>query len=271
MDTSRKRQLSVVLLVAACALVIIALTVDVGPDRDDSPPNQTAADDGPKIRVPDTSGPIGEAKPGYANIGGVYRPESDVRMGKDRPGKRDDMGNDVPNPGFSPPVEPDANPQVASVAAALKDRKNPARFSSFVRATPFDAEIYKSDPQSYLSVVEPGRVFQPAQPGPDVKRIAEASGLYHRITQGESITLAVKADAGSAVTFTSFGLGSFENQLTSITVAADDQGLAQAPFTATPGTIDDIRILAASPVNSGQAQFTVNVALPGSKKIAAAE
>ncbi len=271
MDAGRKRVLSVVLLVAASALVIVALTVDVGPGLDGAPPNELAQDDGPDVRVPKIDGPIGEKKPGYVNIGGVYRPASDVRLGKDRPGKRDDMGNELPNQGFSPLVKPDANPQVASVAAALKDRKNPARFSSFVKATPFNAEEYTTNPQSYLGVVEPGRVFQPAQPGPEVKRITRASGRYFRINQGESVTLAVKAQPGAPVTFTSFNLGSFENELTSVTVQAGDDGLAQAPFTATPGTIDDIRVLAASPVNSGQAEFTVNVAVTATKRVAAAD
>ena len=268
LDTRQKRLLSVVLLVAAACLVIAALTVDVGPGRDQDVPTDTVADNSPNVRVPKIEGPIGEKKPGYLNVGGVYRPASDVRLGKDRPGKRDDMGNDVPNPGFSPAVKPDANPQVASVAKALKEKKNPARYSSFVKPAKFDAKAYASDPQSHLNVVEPGRVFQPAQPSPDVKRLNAVSGRYHRVTQGESVTLAVKGESNGPVTFTSFNLGSFENQLTSITVQADEAGLAQAPFTATPGTIDDIRILAASPLNSGQAQFTVNVALP--KKAVAA-
>lgn len=267
MDSSRKRMLSVVILVAASALLVIAVTIDVGPDRERGVPVEMAKNS-PQVRMHRIDGPIGEKKPGYLNIGGVYRPATDVRLGKDRPGKRDDMGNQLPDQGFSPAVKPDANPQVASVAKALKDRTNPARFSSFVKATPFDAKQYASDPQSYLGVVEPGRVFQPAQPGPDVKRLVRASGRYHRIAQGETVTLAVKSQAKAPVTFTSFDLGSFENQLTSITVQADDNGLAQAPFTATRGTIDDIRILAASPVNSGQAEFTVNVSVPVGRQVA---
>jgi len=64
------------------------------------------------------------------------------------------------------------------------------------------------------------------------------------------------------VTMTSNNLGSFANGLTSITVAADSSGLAEAVFTASRGTIDDIQILAASPVTSGQIAFTVNVQVP---------
>ncbi|HUY35193.1 MAG TPA: hypothetical protein VMV69_20780 [Pirellulales bacterium] len=56
--------------------------------------------------------------------------------------------------------------------------------------------------------------------------------------------------------------GAFENQLTSITVQADAQGMAEAKFLATAGTIANIHILAASPLASGQARFIVNVAPP---------
>jgi len=72
----------------------------------------------------------------------------------------------------------------------------------------------------------------------------------------------VRATPGAPVTFTSFDLGQFENQLTSITVRADDKGIATARFIGSPGTINDVNILVASPVNSGQAKFAVNVVLP---------
>ena len=80
--------------------------------------------------------------------------------------------------------------------------------------------------------------------------------------QGQSIPLRVRATPGAPVTFTSFDLGQFENQLTSITVQADKQGIATARFVGSSGTINDVNILVASPVNSGQAKFAVNVVLP---------
>jgi hypothetical protein len=53
--------------------------------------------------------------------------------------------------------------------------------------------------------------------------------------------------------------GAFDNNLNSITVRADERGRARVKFTATPGTINDIHILAASPVTSGRMRYLLNV------------
>ena len=113
-----------------------------------------------------------------------------------------------------------------------------------------------------MTGVEPSRVFGSKQPGPGVKPILARSARFHRVKQGESVRLQVQVTPKSPVAFTSFNLGSFENNLTSITVAAGEDGLAEAVFTASRGTIDDIPILAASPETSGQIAFTVNVQVP---------
>jgi len=84
------------------------------------------------------------------------------------------------------------------------------------------------------------------------------------VVQGEAVRLAVQAVPESPVTFTSFDLGQFSNQLTTITVLADENGVASTEFLATPGTINDVNILAASPMASGQVKFVVNVSLPSS-------
>ena len=62
---------------------------------------------------------------------------------------------------------------------------------------PFDSAAYAADPEAYLSVVEPGRVFQSAEPGPDVTRLDPASSLYAYVTQGDQIPLVVQATAGA--------------------------------------------------------------------------
>ena len=56
--------------------------------------------------------------------------------------------------------------------------------------------------------------------------------------------------------------GGFENLLTAQTVQANAQGIAEVTFEATPGTIEDVNILAGSPVASGQVKFVVNVQMP---------
>jgi hypothetical protein len=63
-------------------------------------------------------------------------------------------------------------------------------------------------------------------------------------------------------TFSSFDLGHFQNQLTSVSVAANDQGVAEVDFFGAPGTINEVKILASSPVTSGQIRFIVNVKKP---------
>lgn len=206
-------------------------------------------------------GPIGEAKPGYKDVGGVYRPEVDVNFAE-----HTTANNATPKPlidmGLSPPVKSDTNPAVASVYEALKSRENPERFSSFVQPKPFDAVAYRLDAQVYLNTVEPGRVFQAAEPGPDVTPLQVTGKRFHRVTQEDQVVLSVQAEPNAPVTFTSFKLGHFQNQLTSTTVQANAEGRAEARFTAASGTIDNVEILAASPMNSGQARFLVNVKLP---------
>ena len=203
---------------------------------------------------------------GFALVGGVPRPESDVR--KD---ERDASTYQPPKKrqGFAPALDPDTNPQVKLVSEALKTRDKPERFSSFVTPHNFDAEKFKANPSEYAAeyagIVEPGRVFAPAQPGPGVTAIRSESKRFHRVKQGEAVRLSVEAVPNAPVTFSSFKLGQFENQLTSITAVAGADGIATAEYTAAGGTIDEVHILAASPVTSGQVAFLVSVQVPPRK------
>lgn len=198
-------------------------------------------------------------------IGGVRRPATDIRplrqAGRDGDRKPDEQRpeNDY---GTTPPVPVDLNPNVKSVHEALTTGRFPERVSAMTPPKPFDRAAYTADPQAYLDVVEPGRVWQPAQPGEGVPRIKASTPRYVEAEQGEPVSLRVEAVAGAPVTFTSFDLGAFQNRLTSITVQAGDDGVAVARFTGTPGTINNVNILAASPMTSGQLRFVVNVQLP---------
>lgn len=86
--------------------------------------------------------------------------------------------------------------------------------------------------------------------------------MFVEVLQGEPVPLKVRTIPNAPVTFTSFDLGSFSNRLTSITVAADKDGVATAQFTGTPGTYNDVNILAASPMTSGQVKFVITVIVP---------
>ena len=206
------------------------------------------------------AGPTDADPRAVVEVGGVRRPASDVRRpdrgDADRPGPR------LPDYGTIEPVPADTNANTRSVAEALRTGENPERLSALVPPTPFDPEAYEADPQAYLDVVEPGRVWQSLDPGPDVPRLRRATPPITEIVQGESVALRAKAPPGTPVTFTSFDLGAFQNRLTSITVAADEEGVAMATFTGTSGTLFDVNVLAASPAASGQLRFVVTVNPP---------
>lgn len=160
--------------------------------------------------------------------------------------------------GTTPPITAD-NPQVRSALEALKKGANhPERLSPFIAPKPFDAVAYKADPQAYLDVAEPGRVFQSKPFAPDVARIEPVSPYFQDVRQGATVELAVKVTPGAPVTFTSFDCGAFDNGLTTQTVAADAAGVARVKFRGMPGTVLETNILASSPMTSGQARFKTN-------------
>lgn len=164
--------------------------------------------------------------------------------------------------GTTQPVPLNLNPQVRSVAEAIQTKTHPERLSTLIQPASFNAEAFRADPESYLNTAEPARVFQPAQPGPGVKQLTALSPYFQSAEQGKPVSLQVLAAPGAPVTFTSFDLGEFSNRLTTITVRADADGVAEAQFTGTPGTIERVNILAASPLTSGQAKYVVHVTLP---------
>lgn len=210
-----------------------------------------------------------QIEPGGANAeyvvgNGMRRKTSDLQPAKPtaepKPG-RPRARRGLPDYGTLPPIPADANPQVKAVVEAIRQKNHPERLSVLASPPPFNANAYRADPAAYLSLVELGRVFQTAQPGPGVPRLRAVSPSFRAVTQGDSVWLRVVASPGAPVSFTSFDCGEFENRLTAITVEANEEGVAEARFTTTPGVINDIHILAGSPLASGQVRFLVNVAI----------
>lgn len=168
--------------------------------------------------------------------------------------------------GLNRPIARNANPMAASVAEALQRKDRSERLSAMIIPSRFDSQAFARDSKSYLNTVEPGRIWQAAQPAEGVAQAIPVSPEYVEVLQGEPVALTVKAAPNAPVTFTSFDLGAFSNGLTSITVAADEKGIAIAPFTGTRGTYNECNILAASPLTSGQVKFVVNVIVPELKR-----
>ena len=165
-------------------------------------------------------------------------------------------------PSIAPSVRPDLNANVASVAEAARTGKYPERLSPLMAPKPFDPATFAANPQAYLDVVEPERVFQSAEPGVDVPVLSAKGTASYEIPVGGSCTLAVVTKPGAPTTFTALDLGTFQNSLTSITVVADAQGVASATYSASGGVIADAQILAGSPGASGQVKFHVFVTTP---------
>lgn len=215
------------------------------------------------------AGLLGIEKEGFTSVGGVERPQRDVAFEQTNPSRK--RGKSVlPNPGKAPYLSGNENPQVAGLLEELNNQdEDPDKTaevrtakSTFFVPEAFDREEFDANPDAYLNKIRPGRVFQPAQPGPETKQLTALSSPFTSVIQSESVLLKVKADPGAPVAFHTQQTGTFENRLKSITVAADQEGVAEAKFTLGPGTSGLVNVLAASPLHSQQVKFTVRVALP---------
>lgn len=156
-------------------------------------------------------------------------------------------------------ISPDANANVRSVVEAAKTGKYPERLTAMIMPKTFDKAAFEANPQAYLDVVEPGRIWQTASGGPNVKTLDAKGPAFLDCPKHGSVTLTVLGEKFAPVTFTSLDMGAFQNRLTSVTVRADEKGEASVVFTATPGTVEGVRIIAASPLAVGQVNFKLTV------------
>ena len=193
-------------------------------------------------------------------IGGVTRPTTDVLKKNFVSVDSDSNINEQSYRfGKTPMLAPDINPSVRNTFESLVAEESSDSVNPLLTPPPFNRSEYEADPSAYLSQSVPGRVWQTGQPADGVDPIARIGDRLHEMKQGESLRLQVQSSPNLPVTFTSFDLGAFQNQLTSVTVQADEDGVAEAVFTATSGTIANVNILAASPAASGTARFVVHV------------
>ncbi len=207
--------------------------------------------------------------------GGVTRPSSDISVAsvtQDENGstiRKDVVVNS--QPGDSPVaaarvnISRGQNPQMDSLIEALESDTHPERLTPSAAATPFDATQWKANPGLYLSVVEPGRIYDTMASDPNVKVLAGLSPGYSTAVVGEAVRLQVRTEPNSPVTYTNFLNGYFENGLRSITVVSDADGIAEAISTMPVGDLATrAEIVVGSPVTSGTASFVLEAA-PRSK------
>lgn len=250
----------VLTLVFAVALVVVGITLSTR-QRDIPTVNQSSS----VLRIQ------------TMNVGGVERPRSDVLAG----GKRSeelastqfefDIESKVEPPadavfpyGRTPLVDPATNASTQMVFDILqsKDAERIDQLSPYAQIEPFDLDKYRANPSDYLAQIVPARVWQAAQPGEGVPRLAAVSSQHLEMVQGEAVQLQVKTAPHSPATFYAFDLGAFQNSLPVITVESDDNGVATAIYTSTPGTINLSRVLASSPTASGNKEFDILISLP---------
>ena len=154
----------------------------------------------------------------------------------------------------------DPSPHVQSVAEAYQTGEHPERLSPLVAPAPFDETAFRKDPQAYLNVIEPGRVYQVRKPGKGVPVLmAHEAELFHCVPMGE-VRLAVQALSHAPVTFLTSNGGIFrESKLNSVTVQADAEGVASATFYANPGATHDCPVIVGSPMCAANVTLIVRV------------
>lgn len=187
-------------------------------------------------------------------------------------------------------LEEGKNLQMDSVLEAVKTKRHQERLSPYHDASIFDRVAWQHNPKvyrivksetaseqkakvvaasfvsvnqnednSYLEIAEPARIYDTAQPDVSVPVLDITSNAINKINEGESIRLSVKTLPLAPASFTAFGVSKFENGLTTITVVADENGIASANLTVNTGGAA-IDVVAGSPVASGTVRFRVDTA-----------
>jgi hypothetical protein len=160
-------------------------------------------------------------------------------------------------------VPGDINPQVASVVEAVRTGKYPERLSIAVDPKPFDPSKFAANPQEYLNIVEPGRVYQTAAAGPDAVPLIAADERAISVPVLGSTALSVRGKPNAPVSWTILDGGMFaHNHLASTTVMTNAEGVATVTYQATPGTIANVQILVGSPLMVGTLTMVIRVVDP---------
>ena len=148
----------------------------------------------------------------------------------------------------------------ASLREAIAQRTNPERLVPNARPTPFDPAAFARAPAAWLKVIEPGRIYLRAKPGPGVARIAAAATDLVHLAKDGTCELAVRVPPGAPVTFHAHEYGRFANGLATLSVRADAGGVARVTLRAPADTVGNGHVSAASPLAVGGVDFLVRPA-----------
>jgi len=201
------------------------------------------------------------------DVGGVMRRKTDVQKVKSKIAQERETdqirkgAEEIQRIGLQPAVPIDGD----ETRQKLSDQFNKGGenlFELHVEAPKFVLEDFNKNQKEYLNTFAPNRVYQAAQPGEGVVVLAPLKQGSFNMLAGESVRLQVQSAAGYPVTFVSLDLGTFENNLNAITVLADSEGVAEAEYIATPGTINGSYVMVGSPGASGQVVFEMRILLP---------
>ena len=154
------------------------------------------------------------------------------------------------------PVVVEVAPTVVAVVPSDRQAPKPAEPAA---SKPLSPEIARQ-----LATVDPERVFQTAEAKPGVPALTIIGPSEQRIQALGSVELKVQAAPNAPVTFATADGGVFANQAASITVLADEAGIAKAVMHAPNGTVDDVPVTIGSPAASGTVTAIVHVLYPGS-------
>ena len=203
-----------------------------------------------------------------AEAGGVLRRQGDIqkvrasRFDSDRRVNRENRaGEQHRSAPRQPAIASDANPTVAKLHGKIV-KGGDKDFGLHAVPPLFELEAYRANKDVYLAEFAPNRIYQTAQPGPDVPALAPISSSTHPMNAGESVRLQVKTKPFFPATFVSLDLGTFQNKLNAITVEADRSGVAEVSYSATPGTVNRSHVLVGSPGASGQVSFEMQIRAP---------
>ena len=180
----------------------------------------------------------------------------------------------------SPPVA-DRTESTAPVAAHVPPAASPTAVevgTSAPRAaavTPADrvapavsANQPATAPSHVSSSVAPSP-FTTAKAGSGAPVLKAAVPTRQTLRTGGSAPVAVYAPPQTIVTFQTRDGGIFPNGQATITVTTDEQGLARTIFTANPGTVDQVAVLAGSPGAMGTLSLFLDITYTSSTDLKA--